>query len=298
MRAHSAVSLPLPKIDALPLGAHRVSEQAESQASLTVLTDAALFEAIGVRIAFTQRGQYEGEGVSTGPFARLNLALHVPDDREAVMQNRSLLIRQLAGSDVPFVIPNQVHGTHVVFVKDASGASAAQKEADLGADAVLVRASRVGALLCFADCLPLILVAPDGSFAVVHAGWRGAVAHIAGKACRALAEKCEMSPATFNAYIGPHIRSECFEVGKEVVGQFANEFGDEVVADDRHVSLACAVSIDLERVGMNYARIADACVCTKCHPDKYFSYRASDGACGRHGAVAISLGLSGLDSKR
>jgi len=297
MCAQSVVNLPFPKIDALPLGAHRVSDQDQSQIPLTVLTDMALFEAIGVRIAFTQRGQHEGEGASVGPFSRLNLALHVPDDREAVMQNRSLLIRQLVGSDVPFVVPNQVHGTHVVYVKDAPSVSAVQAEADLGADAVIVKASRVGALLCFADCLPLILVAPDGSFAVVHAGWRGAVAHIANKACRALSEICEVDPALFNAYIGPHIRSECFEVGKEVVEQFANEFGDDVVADDRHVSLARAVSIDLERAGMNCARIVDACVCTKCHPDKYFSYRASDGLCGRHGAVAISLGLSSLDSK-
>ena len=67
--------LPLPQLDALPLGAHR---------ALQALTDEHLFVQTGVRIAFTSRAG----GVSEGPYASLNCALHVEDDEQAVLRNR------------------------------------------------------------------------------------------------------------------------------------------------------------------------------------------------------------------
>ena len=42
-------------------------------------------------------------------------------------------------------------------------------------------------MLCFADCVPVVLVAPGG-FAVVHSGWKGTIARISAKACQALCE--------------------------------------------------------------------------------------------------------------
>lgn len=61
-------------------------------ASIPVFTDEVLFEACGVRIAFTTR---EG-GVSTGPYDSLNFGSHVDDDLALVEQNRALLMRALA----------------------------------------------------------------------------------------------------------------------------------------------------------------------------------------------------------
>lgn len=165
----------------------------------------------------------------------------------------------------------------------------AQSHAAEGADCVLVKPAGLAALLNFADCLPLILVAPGGAFAVAHAGWRGAVAHMARLAAEALAEASGEDPSQFNAYIGPHIRSECFEVGLDVAQIFADEFGQEVLSGERHVSLTAAVTCDLVRAGLDPERVADACICTKCHPDEYFSYRATGGLCGRNAAAAVRL---------
>ena len=84
---------------------------------------------------------------------------------------------------MPFVIqPNQVHGDRVVGVRAQARCRTCSARAREGADGVVVRASDVAAILCFADCVPIIAVSPAGSFAVVHAGWRGVVAHIAEKA--------------------------------------------------------------------------------------------------------------------
>ena len=401
--------LPLPKLDALPLGAHRllryedgtnntsscraeaVSEGADNgrtkagngasimavgeshDGALPVLTDEALFEACGVRIAFTGR---EG-GVSEGPYAKLNCASHVEDDEQAVLRNRQIVLDALGVPNARLIVPNQVHGTNVVCVggpddrATATGSTAASsanpsatyqahgtnavceggsagtvntdgfmapnqvlgaddahigdstgtanaagqsvadpatsaaadlivpvagkvlsvsdalEEAAEGADAIVVKVPEVAALLNYADCLSLIIVAPSGSFAVVHAGWRGAAAHIASKAALELAEQTGEDPSQLNAYIGPHIRSECFEVSAEVAEQFAAEFGASVVVGKRHVSLARAVACDLESAGMSPQRIADCGICTKCNPDRYFSYRATNGRCGRHSAAAV-----------
>ena len=262
----------MPRFDALPWGAHR----------RFALTDEALFEACGVRIAFTGRAGGESEG----PYASLNTGAHVDDDLRCVANNRRTVLKAIGAEAAPLIVPNQVHGTTIVRIADYVDVGRAANEAIAGADAVQVDVAGIPAMLNFADCLPLIVVAPSGRFVVAHAGWRGAVAHIARDAARSLAQGGE-DPATFNAYIGPHIGVECFEVGEDVAAQFAAEFGDDVVKGGRHVSLSRAVAHDLEDAGLEGARIADCGICTVCNANEYFSYRASDGLCGRHAAVAF-----------
>lgn len=273
----AAKSLPYPKIDALPMGAHR----------LFVFTDDALFESAGVRIAFTGRGG----GVSEGAYASLNTATHVADDPAKVARNRQIVQEALGCESLPLIVPNQVHGVHVVTAEGPADAARAQAEASEGADAIVVPEPGVAALLNFADCLSLVIVSPTGRFAVAHAGWRGAVAGIACKTANALAAADEASgeavPASeFNAYLGPHICSSCFEVSEEVSSRFVNAYGSSVAPDSRHVSLSRAVAIDLHQAGLDFARIKDCEQCTLCHPDKYYSYRANN-PCGRHAAVAF-----------
>ena len=273
-----AGKLPIPSLDALPMGAHR----------LFVLTDQPLFQAVGVRLAFTGRSG----GVSEGGYASLNMAWHVGDDPTRVQRNHEIAMDALGCAGMPLVMPDQGHGTHVVTVSDVSDADRAQEEAVAGADAVVVASPGVAVLINSADCLSTIIVSPTGRFVIAHAGWRGAVAGVAGKAARALAQTDEKAgeaarPEEFNAYIGPHIGPECFEVGEEVSATFSEVFGSEAVPDSRHVSLAGAVSADLVGAGLLRDRIADAGICTKCNPDRYFSYRASDGPTGRHSAIAF-----------
>ena len=93
--------------------------------------------------------------------------------------------------------------------------------------------------------------------------------------------------AALNAYLGPHIHAECFETGADVRARFVDRYGADVAPDGRHVDLARALACDLGGAGLAAERIADAGACTACRPDDYFSYRASGGTCGRHGAIAV-----------
>ena len=279
----TTTGLPKPHLHARLFGARCVSS----------ITDDALFEASGVRIAFTGRAG----GVSRGVYSELNLGNHVGDNADDVSENRRLLLEALEVPHVPLIVPNQVHGTSLVSVSSGSD-DAIRKACELaqkGVDAVLVEASQVAALLCFADCMPVILVSPTGRFAVVHAGWRGAVEGVVGKAAKQLA-RCDaaslgvdvqVAASEINAYIGPHIRVECFETGEEVQARFVDRFGAEVAPDLHHVSLTRAATCDLLQVGVLPDRIADVGICTVCSSDDYFSYRGSGGTCGRHGAFAV-----------
>lgn len=254
---------------------------------IPVLTDESLFEQIGVRIAFTGRAG----GVSAGPYGSLNLGSHVGDVLEDVLENRERLLRSLVSEECQLLVPNQVHGTvvHDVVSNQESDIAESRQVIEQGADGIAVRCENVAALLCYADCTPVIIVAPNGQFAVVHAGWRGAVDGIVGEAVRLLANDQSSVASQFNVYIGPHIRSECFETGEEVTDRFLSQFGKDCVCGPRHVSLAQAVTSDAIAAGVDASRIVDATICTKCNSEDYFSYRASGGTCGRHGAFAVRL---------
>lgn len=272
--------LPYPSIDARHFGARRVP----------VLTDDNLYKLTGVRIAFTGR---DG-GISEGPFFSLNLGDHVDDSLEAVQQNRRLLLEALDAKDASLIVPRQIHGDRIVSIKDSSpdALCSARSRAQEGADALAVFVSDVAALLCFADCVPVIIVSPTGCFAVAHAGWRGVMNGVAMRAVAALAAHDKKNEeedlvSEYNVYIGPHIHGECFETGSDVHAQFVERFGPACAPDSSHVSLLAALSASLIGVGVDPVRIVDAGKCTMCMPDQYFSYRVADGVCGRHGAIAL-----------
>ncbi|MEI2997697.1 MAG: laccase domain-containing protein [Senegalimassilia faecalis] len=203
-------TLPAPHLDARPCGARRIS----------MLTDQALFDACGVRVAFTGRAG----GVSEGAFASLNLGAHVQDNLDHVMENRARVMEALGAPDTPVIVPNQVHGTTIVNIESASAAQlvAAQQRAQAGADALAVSVPGVAALLCFADCTPVIIVSPTGRFVVAHAGWRGVVGNIAVLSAQRLAQadgacgpdQVRANLGGYNVYIGPHIHACHFEVGQ------------------------------------------------------------------------------------
>lgn len=273
------LKLPIPQLEEVAFG------------SLKVLTDNALARQTGVRVAFSGRSG----GVSEGPYGELNLGDHVDDDYRAVLQNRSLLLHALAAGDMRLLNPKQVHGTEVVTVlsAEAEALDAAETAIRNGADGIVSGVSDVAVLLCFADCVPIIIVSPTGAFAVVHAGWRGVEASIVLRAIERL-QRCDstcfdrsVSPSEYNVYVGPHIHTECFETGDDVRARFVNKFGEASIASCGNVDLLAALKIDLASMGVSMDRVVDAGICTLCRPDEFFSYRASGGVCGRHGALAF-----------
>lgn len=240
----------------------------------------------GVTFAFTERTG----GVSRGAFASLNLGDACGDDAAAVAENRMRALAAI-GADAwaaSLVAPHQVHGDHVVRVtSDGRDALLARiAEAREGADAVVCTVPHVPVLLCFADCVPVVICAPGG-FAVAHSGWRGTIARICAKAARALMEETGCAAAELSAYVGPHVCASDYEVSPELMDRFVAEFGPGVDAGERHLDLGRAVADALEGVGVACDAIAMCDDSTASNVGRFFSYRAESGHCGRHGALAV-----------
>lgn len=264
--------------------------QACTRAGLSFLTDEPLFAATGVRMGFTRRTG----GVSEAPYDSLNLGSHVGDDLGAVEENRRRLLAAADLGATALITLNQVHGSQVLTASDAAPAAlgAVARAGAEGADGLAVGVPGVTSLLCFADCVPVVVVSPSGAFAVAHAGWRGALAGIPAKAVQALAEldaqagQEGFSPSDYNGYIGPHIMAKCYECGEEVISQFIERYGQACAPMPGHLSLEAAVRASFAEAGLRPGRIASAGECTACCADRYFSYRESGGCTGRHGAFA------------
>jgi YfiH family protein len=217
-------------------------------------------------------------GMSAAPFDSLNLGLLTDDHSATVHANRAEMCEALELDPAGIVSGKQVHGADVVRQEEPSSRSAWLLGA--GGDPRLVdgwatSAPGLAPLVYVADCLPVALSGPGG-VAMIHCGWRGLAAGIVE---RGVAE-IEATAAA----IGPGIGPCCFEVGEEVISEFAH-LGDDI-ADGRmlHLGLVCerllgaAGVTDIERSEL----------CTSCEGDLFFSHRRDGGVTGRQaGAVRL-----------
>jgi polyphenol oxidase len=262
-------------------------ERCSSATGVTVWADPCL-AAIGIIVAFSERGG----GTSLAPFDSLNLATHVGDDPHAVDTNRTLLLDALgiAAARRDLVVAEQVHGDRIAVVTRGhagAGAFTNGSKPIPDTDALITDTVGLPLLMLYADCVPVVLVAthPVRAVCVVHAGWRGALAWLPGTAARALAAQASCATSDLRAYIGPHIRACCYEVGDEILSHFCNSF-DTIGAVDGRLDLTAAVRESLTESGVGDERIAEVGVCTRDHTDRFFSYRAAQ-VTGRHGALAV-----------
>ncbi len=257
------------------------------------LTDRGLRASTGVIVAFTMR---DG-GKSRPPYATLNLAAHVGDEPGAVDENRSALLRALDIEPMRerLTTAEQVHGLGIRPVEGATVGMGAFARHDgpppvPACDALLTLEHDVPLMLLFADCVPVVLVAPGArrGVAVVHAGWKGALGRLPGKAAEQLAAASRCATTDLLAYVGPHIGSCHYQVDASRMSQFANAFGSIASAQGR-LDLGAVVSESLSEVGVLHDNVVHAGVCTAERTDAFYSFRA-EGLTGRHGAVAAILG--------
>ncbi len=235
----------------------------------------------GVTFCFTERTG----GVSQPPFASLNLGTKGGDDPACVAENRRRVFAALDAEDLAasLVVPNQVHGDEVAVISHAGERPTCLEE---GADAVVCTVPDQAVMLLFADCTPVVLVAPGG-FAVAHSGWRGTLAGIAGKTALELARACGCEPADVQAFIGPHISGESYEVSQELLDRFTERFGRMAQWGPRHLDMSACVRASLEEAGVAADKVSDTCLCTAKLTGCFFSHRAEMGKTGRHAAVAF-----------
>jgi YfiH family protein len=238
------------------------------------------WEAHGVHAAFPARTG----GVSAPPLDSLNLGLSVGDDPEAVLENRRRLCAAIGLPQERLVVPGQVHGTTLRWVREAEAGRGAFDSPSVirEHDGLLTAAADLGLAISYADCVPIVIVA-DGeegpAFATVHAGWRGMIAGIAGLAAAELSAGRRLLAAA----VGPSIGPCCFAVDEELRRRFEARYPGSAGAVS--VDLWHAARLDLEGAGVPADSIDVAGLCTSSDA-RFFSHRRDHGATGRHLATA------------
>ena len=231
----------------------------------------------GVRVSFTCRHG----GVSSGPFASLNLGALTADDAANVAENRLRAVAGAGGDGATATMAWQVHGRDIREVTDrpASGRFLQPGAEPFPKSDGLVTSSRGRALtLLTADCLPVAIAAPDGSrLALLHAGWRGIEAGVIEAGVAAVGTEAV-------AAIGPGAGPCCYEVGEDVAGPLTRRFGEDVVRDGRADLWLCAERA-LRTSGVEQVAVAGEC--TICTEHRYFSHRRDHGVTGRQGVVGL-----------
>ncbi|MFZ5815524.1 MAG: peptidoglycan editing factor PgeF [Bacillota bacterium] len=246
----------------------------------------------GVGALFTGRVR----GVSPRWQEGLNWSYSVGDDPGAVRENRRRTLALLGLPVHRAAMAGLVHGDRVVAV---TGEEEPAGPDDLilipECDALITDRTGLALVVTAADCVPVYLYDPvRRAVGVAHAGWRGTVAGIAGKAARAMAATYGCRPDQIHAAVGPSIGPCCYEVDEAVAKPLRDYYGAaaaELLLPGRapgkyQLDLWEANRRDLLAAGVGVVSVAGEC--TSCRVERLFSHRAERGGAGR-GAAVIAL---------
>lgn len=235
-------------------------------------------------------------GVSSAPYRSLNLSLRSGDQLENVLENRRRFYAAAAVEPDAVVSGRQVHSDHIAVVTgNERGRGALAMNSLPATDGLITAEPGIPLMIFFADCVPVLFFDPKNRvIGGCHAGWRGTASGIAAKTVLAMQQHFGTNPADCLAAIGPSIGPCCYEVDEPVVSQFAARFswGGELFTPhgEGHwlIDLWQANQRQLQEIGVPGEQIDVSQVCTACHKDLFYSYRAEQGHIGLLAAI-ISL---------
>lgn len=212
-------------------------------------------------------------GHSSGIYASLNTGLGSDDDRETVMQNRTVIADQLGVPVSRLIAPYQHHSADAVIATEAWPAQHGPK-----ADAVVTATPRLAISVNTADCTPILFSDADaGVIGAAHAGWKGAIGGVIKWTVAAM-EEAGASRANISAAIGPTISQTAYEVGPEFQERFVGEdasFARFFVPSerDRHYMFDLPAFVELRLAEAGVGSVENLKLCTYGDEQRFFSYR-------------------------
>jgi polyphenol oxidase len=195
--------------------------------------------------------------------------------------NRAKVLAQAGLAALPAFMLKQVHGCAVHNLKNA--------DQPVDGDGWIVDTPGRVALVYAADCTPIFIWDRRGkSAAVLHSGWKGTKANIAGEAVKRLAG-LGIKAADLEAYLGGHIGPCCYSVGEDFT-QWARPKSLERRAGKLYFDLAAEAGAQLVEAGLSSANIMSDAACTACSGE-FFSFRREKQGTRMIGFLALSHGL-------
>lgn len=214
-------------------------------------------------------------GVSAGIYASLNCGLGSDDDRDAVIENRQRVLRQLGVPNAALMTAYQVHSPDVLVV-DAPWRDGERPKID----GLVTTRTGLAIAASSADCVPVLFADPEARvIAAAHAGWRGA---IGGVLPATVKQMCALGakPARIRAGVGPCIGPASYEVGPEFPAPFlaqdpghARFFRPAARSGHHMFDLESYVAAQLAALSLGAVDVAHRDTCAEA--ETFFSYRRS-----------------------
>ncbi|MGL4831808.1 MAG: polyphenol oxidase family protein [Propionibacteriaceae bacterium] len=152
------------------------------------------------------------------------------------------------------------------------------------ADALVTRLGDVALCARGADCLPILFASADGVIGACHAG---RVGFLAGVIPATVARMRELGATAIEAWIGPHICGQCYEVPdglrRAVAEQHPAAWG-QTSWGTPSVDLGAAALAQLAALDVD---AHDLGICTLEQPQWHSARRAGDDSYGSNGAVVF-----------
>jgi YfiH family protein len=193
---------------------------------------------------------------------------------------------RIGGEVFPLISIRQVHGDGVaVFGGEPPKTEELYFQV---ADALITHIQGFALAVFTADCLPILLFDPGrGAVGIIHTGWKGTSKAICQKAIEKMKEAFNCAAENILAAMGPCIGPCCYEVDGPVKQAFAGSgLPWELMSYPRgrgrwSLDLHQANTYLLELSGVRKENIHRLELCTSCHNDFFYSYRAEGESVGR-----------------
>lgn len=226
-------------------------------------------------------------GISRGALGELNLGFSRGDSLSVVEENFRIFCKHMGVEAEKLVLSDQIHETRVKRVTGEDTCGEEIKKKLQGIDGLCTDEQGICLATSYADCVPLFFVdRKHRAIASSHSGWRGTVGKIGKRTVEKMEREFGTSPEDVVAVIGPSICRDCYEVSREVVEAFQREYTREQVEEivfagkrpgKYQLDLWAANFLALKEAGLAPEHIHVSGICTCCHPQLFYSHRASKG---------------------
>ncbi len=220
-------------------------------------------------------------GVSGGIYESMNLSFTRGDDDRCVRENFERFCAAVGVDSHAAVVSAQEHHTVVYNATAADrGRGVYRERGYTDIDGLLTDEPNVVLFTQYADCVPLFFADPVRRVVgTAHAGWRGTAARMGAVMVERMVSDYGCRREDILAAVGPSIGPCCFEVDEPVREVFAAAI--PFAADCTKITGVGKSHIDLweinrrtiEQAGVPAAQITVTDLCTRCHPDVFWSHR-------------------------
>ncbi|NMB99176.1 MAG: peptidoglycan editing factor PgeF [Thermoanaerobaculaceae bacterium] len=184
-----------------------------------------------------------------------------------------------------FLIERKIKPNKICALKQIHSDVIVEEEDGVEGDGLYTKSIGTAITIAVADCVPILISANNGSLLIaIHSGWKGTFSKIVEKGVSLF------NPRDCDAvWIGPSIRSCCYDVALERVESFKEKFPNSkgVLFKELKLDLPLINAEILSDLGIPPQKIYLDQRCTFCDENNFASYRRDKDKAGRMFLVAL-----------